>query len=591
VLRLAAKKKSKKVRAFAPLLAPVRRSHLTPPSHHASAAPTVPPDALAHCLWALATLHAPVRAEPRAALARLAARTFPRCSAADLATCFWALASLGGDPGAAWCCALESRLEAVEASFEGNAERTASPSRAASRRATLLWCYATLGRHPGAAVLDAHAHGYLAAAEREAAPARSAAPTEAFPEAAQKAVWAVASLKHRPGGAWLVRLADLLTPRLDRFDGQGLATLLWGFATLGASPGAEMLAKAADVWRSRLVASSAPPMTALSNSLWAFASLSFHPGEAWLDAAASALRRSLCDLPPAALASGLWALASLSFAPQRGFLSCASDAAASHLGSMSCGELSQVLWAFASLGHHPGRPWMQAFARCAVPLVAPPPPAQAPPASCLSNLLWGLLVLREHAAFCTDLSGSATLATWNALVSMADSGAAQDAATLRTLLTAEMLVAAEAPALASALLQPRIPAQREAWRQPALTAWKAAAASASASLASSSAHRDVTRCLSLLKVPHAPSVVTSDGLLCLDVQLTGSGSRTTLQLDGGAAFVRNVRPCVANGSTLLRDRLYEALGVRVVTLPLSAWPRQGGQEARSVFLRRLLGRT
>jgi hypothetical protein len=285
--------------------------------------------------------------------------------------------------------------------------------------------------------------------------------------------------------------------------------------------------------------------------------------------------------------------------------------AGKRLGELEGEGLSQVVWSLATLSHHPGRPWLDAFGRAAVGAMGPGKAGVVPMApTALTNLLFGLLVLREHAAAAGGAQRSATAAAWAALAAAADGGGASDAA-LRMLLTAELLLSAEAPEVAAAL--PAAAggaaggAARRAWRARARAAWGDACRAHAAAAAASHLHRDVCRALTALRIRHTPVLLTplppppaagtlanalasafpeEEGpLLTIDAALsTRDGGRAALQLDGPSAFVRNSR--APAGATLLRDRLYEALGWRVVPVAHFAWPRNN--ESRTAYLKKLL---
>jgi hypothetical protein len=538
----------------------------------AAVARAAAPSALAHTLWALAALRTPPPPGAAADLAAAAAAKFAAATPGELVTIFWAMASLGRDPGSPWYEA----FEAAAAQHGGELD--------AGSRATILWSYATIRRHPGAAALAGHANAWLAALESSGNEAAS----DTAAAALEKAMWACASLRYVPGGPWIARVARVALPRLSRFDANGLATLLWSFASMGASPGAELLARAADVWMARLPEASPPPQ-AVANTLWAFATLSYHPGEPWLDAVAAATRGRLLEFPAAALASCVWAYGSLAHAPAGGWLPAAAEAVARRLPDLDAETLSQAVWGFATLSFHPGRPWLDAFGRAATAALGP----DQPPASvvALTNMLFGLMVLREHAAAAGGPTRSATGVAWAALAAAADAGAVGEAA-LRILMTADLLLDSEAPELAGALPPPAGGAAggttRALWRQRARMAWADSVRAAAAAQAATHHQRDVCRALTALKLQHTPGLlVERDGLpvIAIDAALTcRGGGRAALQADGASAFVRNSKQ--PTGSSLLRDRLFETLGWRVVVLPGHAWPR--ATESRTAYLEKVL---
>ena len=651
----------------------------------------VPPDVLTATLWALVTCKAGTVAgmhDPHgghgavvtgAALCRLCARALPTATEGELATMFWGLASLRITPPHVWLAALETNLadrrsqayvppprrpprqyggqqQHGEEYLMAQAAHQQQPSEsalAAGVEAIVLWSYATCGLSPPPHALDSACERCVSSAEAAIQAAPDVLPV--VMDALQKCLWALAKLRHRPGrGAVLVRCADMIGPRISHHhNGRNggfvctascVATVVGSYAQLGASPGADVLTRAADWWlaalKTRSNSSGTGPLasgswtTDLCTSLWAFAALGFHPGEAVLDSAVKALMSSashagaggaqaspLALIAPGAVCSALYAFGALGHMPPQTttpvFLPSAASTIALHAGSLTARELGLALWGLSQLAHHPGRPWLDAVAPHVVTAVTAPATAAD-----LAPLLWALLVLREHSRGVSNSASqtSATLATWLALACCADEdgtsgGAAIDSNALRTLLTAQLLLQAEAPALARAFasrasrLSDTSARKRATWEARALSEWKAAASSACSAMAASTAYGDVVTCLTAMRVPisRVPRLV-ADGMLVADVLLwpdepllTHDQLATCLQLDGPSAFMRTPTTgskanAQATGATLLRDRLYEALRVRCVSVPMTQWPAAGEkskgsrEDARVAFLTRIVAK-
>jgi hypothetical protein len=637
----------------------------------------VPPDVLASTLWALTTLKVVPKPRVHAALCALCASSFSSCTRGELCRLLWGLASCGVHPGAPWLEAMESelanarhtqRVRTAAAPWRprhGSAEarpsqhQQAEDSAAAAavagdtawEEATVLWGYATLGVSPQPAAVDARCERCVSAAELavggHSGTSTGAASITGICDSLQHLLWALGRLRHRPQrGALLVRLADVLAPRMLVLGAGGIGAVVLAYARIGASPGADVLAKSADWWRDALRRgngiSHSGGALALCHTLFGWATLGYHPGEHVLDAAAKALLTShpsggahtddgpLAHLPPGGLCCALFAFGTWAHVPTSpGFLAAASQAVALHASGCTLSELSQAVWALANLAHHPGRPWLDSIAPAVVAAVSG---ASQEVGLCgdVAHLLWGLLVLREHSRASTTSSAalkgarlshagtsdtsSATLAAWLALASLADDGAAHnDPFSLRVLLTAELLLQSEAPSLArafasrSSALTPHRAQRRGDWRCAAMAAWKASAAQAVAEVLKHPSYADICLTLAILRVPYTPAKVSADHMLCLDVVirpeelLTQDQLVTTLTLDGPPAFLRGgaSKPgvLVPTGGTLLRDRVFEALRVRAMSLPLPLWAtasktrgERQREDARGAVLARVLGK-
>jgi very-short-patch-repair endonuclease len=79
---------------------------------------------------------------------------------------------------------------------------------------------------------------------------------------------------------------------------------------------------------------------------------------------------------------------------------------------------------------------------------------------------------------------------------------------------------------------------------------------------------------------------TDDGLFSIDIALQLPGNqKLAVEVDGPTHFLSNT-PTVPTGATRLRNRLLEARGWRVVSVPVTEWDRQAakGTQAAHAYL-------
>ena len=87
---------------------------------------------------------------------------------------------------------------------------------------------------------------------------------------------------------------------------------------------------------------------------------------------------------------------------------------------------------------------------------------------------------------------------------------------------------------------------------------------------------EVSRALSRVGIAHDMERLTDDGLFCIDIVLRGP-ARVAVEVDGPSHFLRNTR--APNGPTLARQRLLEARGWRVASVPWFEWAECHGDAA------------
>ncbi len=85
--------------------------------------------------------------------------------------------------------------------------------------------------------------------------------------------------------------------------------------------------------------------------------------------------------------------------------------------------------------------------------------------------------------------------------------------------------------------------------------------------------------------------LTDDGLFSIDIALLLSdGTKLAMEVDGPTHFFSN-KPAMATGETLLRTRLLEARGWRVISVPVVHWQRKvagRGEAACQAYLASLM---
>lgn len=172
-------------------------------------------------------------------------------------------------------------------------------------------------------------------------------------------LWALATLRHRPGPDWMHQACRAALARAREYTPRELSTVLWALASLKYSPGR--------AWTSRWLGQVGVQMQAmsaydLSQTLWALAALRV-PREAlpegWADTAlaraAEVLRPGACR--PQDVCNALCAMAALRLRPRPMLLSDAFNAAAIDSAALArCRpiDLAHLLWAAAALHY---RPW------------------------------------------------------------------------------------------------------------------------------------------------------------------------------------------------------------------------------------------
>lgn len=105
----------------------------------------------------------------------------------------------------------------------------------------------------------------------------------------------------------------------------------------------------------------------------------------------------------------------------------------------------------------------------------------------------------------------------------------------------------------------------------------------------SGVHKVVSDHLSAMKVRHESEKRTADGHMTLDILLLDKvGDRVVVvEVDGPVHFLGNTGE--PTGRTLLRNRLLEARGLEVVSLPWAEWPHYDRDAQRAYLEKKARG--
>ncbi|KAG1673213.1 hypothetical protein FOA52_013093 [Chlamydomonas sp. UWO 241] len=352
----------------------------------------------------------------------------------------------------------------------------------------------------------------------------------------------------------MAALLKAALPQLRTFKPQELANTAWALATLGH----------ADVdFVAALMEAAKPQLRnftpqALANTVWAFATLG-HADGAFMASLLKAAEPQLRDFTPRNLVNTVWALATLGHTDDA-FMAALLKAATLQLREFTPQNLANLAWALAALGHADGA-FMAALLKAATPQMRNFNPQD------VANTAWALAAL-DHA---DDAFMAALLQQAAGMVR--DLACAEN----RTQLFLCMLW------LKDQQSDVAVPAQLSAACKRAWMEERSDALPSRVQLEVLAVVRQLPGCSGA-----ASEQVTEDGLVSIDiaVQLL-DGSRLAVEVDGPTHFLSNA-PTVPNGATRLRNRLLEARGWRVVSVPArTGWDphaKRGQQAAREYLL-------
>ncbi|KAG1669327.1 hypothetical protein FOA52_014889 [Chlamydomonas sp. UWO 241] len=410
--------------------------------------------------------------------------------------------------------------------------------------ANTVWALATLGHADSA---------FVAALMKAAAPQLR----DFTPQALANTVWALATLGHT-NGAFVAALLKVATSQLRNFKPQELSNTAWALAKLQHYDGAFVVA---------LLEVATPQLRnfkpqALANTVWALAALG-HADSSFMAALLKAAALQLRNFNPQALANTAWALATLGYADDA-FMTALLKAATPHLCDFKPQDLSNTVWALATLGHY-DRAFMAALLKVATAQRRNFNP------QAVSNTAWALAVL-GHA----DSVFMATL-----LQQAAGMVLDLNAENLQQLFQCMLWLKDQNSGVA-------VPAQLAAACKTAWMEERDDPQPSRVQLEVLAVVRQLPGCSGATS-----EQATDDGLFSVDIAVQlPDGSRLAVEVDGPQHFLSSP-PDRLDGATLLRNRLLEARGWRVVGVPvMTGWvpvAKQGQQAARDYLLNLVVG--
>ncbi|KAG1678850.1 hypothetical protein FOA52_003518 [Chlamydomonas sp. UWO 241] len=389
--------------------------------------------------------------------------------------------------------------------------------------------------------------------------------------------WALATLGH-VDTALLRALVETATQQLRHFLSTDLTVTAWALATLGHvdtvfirsgqhGVGAGNDGHVDAVFMGKLLKVAGPQLNSLTpqqlaNMAWALGKLG-HKDAAFMAALVQEAMSQLDNFKSHDLANTAWALATMGH-EDAVFMGALLQSALPKLGSFNSQDLANTVWAMATLGHVDAV-FVRALVRAAHPKL------RSFTSQGMSDMAWSFATLgHADAAFmdallcvatpkllCFKPRELASMARAMAALDVRSNAACVDALIARAAGSAAVPAVAFAPAEFCQLFQ-FVQVLDEIRRLPGCSS-------------ASSGH------------------LTDDGLFHIDIALQPpSGQKLAVVVDGPGHFFSNAPTC-PDGATRLRNRLLEARGWRVVSVPVTEWGRQvaKGRQAAGDYLVRL----
>ncbi|KAG1679153.1 hypothetical protein FOA52_000508 [Chlamydomonas sp. UWO 241] len=376
--------------------------------------------------------------------------------------------------------------------------------------------------------------------------------------------------------------------KLSSFNSQDLANTVWALATLGHNDAAFMGALLVVV--ERKLPNFKPQ--ALANTAWALATLG-HRDATFMGALLVVAKPKLASFTVQDLANTVWALSTLGY-NDTAVMGALLVAAKPKLTSFNAQNLANTVWPLATLGRKDAA-FMQAV------LVAAEPKLASFNAQDLANTVWALATLG-----CNDA------AFMDALLVVAESKLPSfTAQNLAKTAWALAVLDAQNAAFVDALIRRLVTAARDfspsafcqlfqfmLW----LDTWQVATdlpprllknckqALLLAVGNTTASHTQLQVLDAVRQLPDCSGAssehLTDDKLFSVDIAVQlPCGQKLAVEVDGPTHFLSNV-PTVPNGATRLRNRLLEARGWRVVSVPAKEWDRHftKGKQAAHDYL-------
>ena len=292
----------------------------------------------------------------------------------------------------------------------------------------------------------------------------------------------------------------------------------------------------------------------LSNAIWALATLN-HPDDDFTSALILAARGKLRDFNPQNLSNAIWAMATLNH-HDFDFTSALILAARGKLRDFNPQALSNTIWALATL-YHPDDDFTSALILAARGKLRDFNP------QALSNTIWALIILSHRnddfsTALISELQGR-ELAVFTPK-------------NLGQIFMFFMTAKDEGWDVVNGTLIPQ-----DLWIR-ARDSWML-----NLCANPSKSQLDVLKVVQSLPgcAEARGEVPTDDGFFNIDIALIRpDGTKFAIEVDGPQHFMSN-NPLRMNGNTLLRNRMLEARGWQVISVPVFTWdkvPRQGKKQ-------------
>ena len=356
------------------------------------------------------------------------------------------------------------------------------------------------------------------------------------------------------------RLIQRGTCVLSDFNPQDLANTFWAMAMLGHHDSA-FISALLSTTRSRLHELNSRD---LANTIWAMAKLEHHDS-AFISALLSVARSRLHEFKPHNLTKTIWAMATLDH-HDSAFISAILSAAKSQLHEFNPQNLANTIWAMATLDHHDS-----AFTS-ALLSVARSRLHEFNPQN-LANTLWAMAVL-GHVN--THLAHEVMLLLVAKYSQLNEEQRRQLLYSAMWLFDLEVVLGDLRALCAEAIIKvksdlPMVVLAPEP----------------------SKIQQDVFSIVATLPGISGAKLEqsTDDGLLSIDIAITlPTGEKVAIEVDGPTHFLHSYPPGLMtyNGNTLLRNRLLEARGWRVISVPVVEWRRLKGRGGKVAYLQRLL---
>ena len=381
-------------------------------------------------------------------------------------------------------------------------------------------------------------------------------------------------------------------PRLKSFNIQGLTNIIWALATLNYSPGIPFIRQLLKVAESRLEEYTPQNFT---NTVWAMATLKYSNGSVFITQLLKVAETKLRDFDPQNVANMLWSLAALNFF-EGSFIRQLLKEAEHKLSDFKPQHTSNTVWALATLKYADGSSFIKKLLREVEPKLSDFNPQN------LTNTLWALATLnyRDGSHFVKQLlreiQQKMEILDHQNLSNTAWALAVLDHADAPSFLTRFLPLAYEMAAKMRdqekyqclqyiRLMEDGGHVTDGIKSDARFSKLKKICQEAKMHETTSRKQSEVLN--AIRRVPGCSDTtyehLTEDGLFTVDIalQLNG-GQKLAIEVDGPSHFLSDERSF--NGGTVLRNRLLENRGWKVISIPLVDWYPLREDDQKEVYL-------